>query len=144
MIEEGVVISTSDDLAVVELERGEFCKGCNACATFGDGRMCLEAKNALDAQIGDKVRVEVASKHVLSGAMLIFVLPILAMIAGYFIGQRFSTGASELPGIIGAFAGLAGVLILNRLIAPKNATTQTNAVVIGYGASGNDRIERDN
>ncbi len=143
MREEGVVISTSRDLAVIELERGEFCKSCNVCDAFGEGKMYLEAKNPMNARVGDNVRVEVASKHVLSGALLIFILPILAMIAGYFAGRHLYPGPGELPGIIGAFTGFVGMLIFNRFVSTKKSTIQTNAVIIGYGASGSDRNKKD-
>ncbi|MDZ7725377.1 MAG: SoxR reducing system RseC family protein [candidate division KSB1 bacterium] len=116
MQEHGKIIKCDGREAVVEIEQGEQCKHCNACHMFGESKMRLTAHNGIDAQPGDHVTVVVEPRFVLTSSFLIFIFPILAMIAGYFVGQTFSQSPDERFGILGAFAGLLMALGFNRMV----------------------------
>lgn len=122
MQEQGKIIRIIGDEAVVELEQGEQCKNCNACRMFGDSTMQLTARNEVRARIGDRVVVHVNPQFILKSVFWIFIFPVLAMIAGYGLGQFLLHGSGESGGIVGAFSGLFLALLGNRiqnsLIAP--------------------------
>ena len=116
MQEHGKIIKLDGKEAVVEIEQGEQCKHCNACHMFGESKMRLTAHNGIDAQPGDHVTVLVEPRFVLASSFLIFIFPILVMIAGYYIGQSFSQNTDEWYGILGAFGGLLLALGINRTL----------------------------
>lgn len=113
MKEQGKIIKRDGNQAVIEIEQGEQCKHCNACHMFGESKMRLTAYNGIDAQVGEHVIVYVQPGFVLKSSFLIFIFPLLAMFAGYFVGQWFTQNSNELSGIIGAFSGLILALLIN-------------------------------
>ncbi|HNR67850.1 MAG TPA: SoxR reducing system RseC family protein [bacterium] len=115
MQESGIVLAVEGNRARVRLNRSEKCGECGLCDCFGDGGMRLTAENALGAKIGDQVTVFVQPKQLIGHSFLLFLFPIAALIAGYFVGRSVlaSPDSAEGPGILGAFVGLlaaAGVI----------------------------------
>jgi sigma-E factor negative regulatory protein RseC len=90
--EEGVVIRVEGGTAWVKTRRGSACASCSArhsCASpEGDGReMEVAAINVVGAAIGDQVVVSIASAALLKASFLLYVFPIICMIAGAFAGN---------------------------------------------------------
>ena len=108
MRESGVIISARGAFVNIQIERGEKCGECSACFIDTSGKMQVEARNDIGAKIGDRVEVEIEPKRVVGHSFLIFVFPILMMIAGYFVALQFRTigDTGEGPGIVGAFTAL--------------------------------------
>lgn len=83
MIEQGEVIEAAGDRARVRLPRNDSCRACGLCLFAGEGRgMILEAENPVGAGAGDRVEVELERRDPLAAAVLLFGLPLLAMLAG--------------------------------------------------------------
>jgi len=110
--ERGVVESAEGGKAEVLMDAGagSACAGCRAC-TVGLGevrRVKVDMPEGLKA--GDKVVVEVALPSVYVGILLLFVLPIVGLLAGGFLGE----GAARALGVEGGLetvavvAGIAG------------------------------------
>ena len=123
MREEGIVVSSSGPTATVRFVKGEHCDSCRVCEAFGEGSAELVARNDVGARAGDRVLVEIPARDVVSGSFLIFIVPAIMMILGYFAGSRW-LGSSDGAGISGAFAFLGLSLILlragNRYFASRN------------------------
>jgi sigma-E factor negative regulatory protein RseC len=105
MIESGVVNKVEKDLAYVTMVKGEQCAGCTACKAFGEGSFELIALNESKARPGDSVEVEINPKQVVKHSIIVFLLPVLSLIIGYFLGNSYLTqiGLSlEAAGIIGS------------------------------------------
>ena len=135
MIESGVVRKIDKNLAWVTMVKGEHCAGCNACSAFGEGSVELIALNETNAKPGDRVEVEINPRQVVKHSAIVFLLPVLSLIFGYFLGSSYLTkiGLSlEAAGIIGSI----GLMVL------------TFAAIIGYdrilgkSQSTNARINR--
>ena len=91
--------------------KGEQCAGCTACNAFGEGSFELVALNDPGAKVGDKVEVEINPRQVIKHSTIVFLLPVLSLIIGYFLGNSYLTliGLSlEAAGIIGSL----GLMIL--------------------------------
>jgi len=118
MIECGVVVSTKDGFATIRMQKGEACKDCNICDSFGDGFRSIEAVNDIGAKIGEQVEVEIKSSNLLKYSFLVFIFPILLMIGGYFAGISLMNngGSNEGSGILGAFTGLLLAFVLIKII----------------------------
>jgi sigma-E factor negative regulatory protein RseC len=91
-IEEGVVIKVAGETAWVKTRRGSACASCSArhaCASpEGDGQeMEVETINLAGAAIGDHVVISIESAALLKASFLLYVFPIICMIAGAFAGN---------------------------------------------------------
>lgn len=102
-----------EDRAVVEVIRRSACSGdCKSCGgCSGDERvMRVRALNRVNAAVGDRVVIESSTKKVLALAWVAYVLPIILMVAFYFLpvgGEGMKIACS--------FAGLAlgvGICVL--------------------------------
>ena len=116
MKESGIVVSAQKNFATIQIVRGEKCQGCTLCDDVGADKMQVQAMNRIGAGVGDWVEVEIEPGQVLGHSFLLFVMPILIMIVGYFIGSRLGDGSGEGYGILGSLAGVAlSFLILKGL-----------------------------
>ena len=86
MQDKGKVIELIGSDAVVEFEANSACAKCGACLNAGHGMMRALVKNPLNAKVGDSVEVEILPVFVIGASFLIFIFPLLFLIAGYFLG----------------------------------------------------------
>lgn len=121
--EEGVVFkmgSSEAGTAWVKTSRTSACESCSskaACHVGGGGKeMEVEAINTADARVGDRIVLNINTASLLKATFLLYVFPILAMIAGAVLGQAVAlkrgsdpSGLSALFGFL--FFGLAFVVI---------------------------------
>ena len=111
MIETGRVIRRlGGDRVEVELIPPSDCGECKICASLaGDAPKRLVAQDPFDAEVGECVRLELAPGRMVGLSALVFLLPIVAFVAGYalvavFIGQG-SAGQTAL-GVAGGAAAM--------------------------------------
>jgi sigma-E factor negative regulatory protein RseC len=133
MRETGVIVSEEQNRATIQLAKGDKCKSCNICTTTEPNRMQLQAINKIDAGVGDTVEVEVPPGRVIGSSFLIFIVPIILMIVGYFVGNSFfgpASGNGEGAGIIGSILGFLFSLILLKLIDSQIGQKTEMAFVI--------------
>lgn len=119
MIETGIVERVEKNIAWIKMIKGDQCSGCNVCKTFGEGSVQLVALNDVSAKPGDRVEVEIDPTQVVKHSAIVFLLPVLGLILGYFFGASYhqQVGLSEQSaGIIGSL-GLMVVMF---------------AVIVGY------------
>ncbi|RJX33877.1 MAG: hypothetical protein C4525_08395 [Desulfarculus sp.] len=92
MQEEGRVVQTLGGLAQVETIQQEACKSCGArgaCHTLGgDKKRIISALNQAQAQPGDRVLLSMPRKGVLGASFLVYMLPVIALLAGAALGKR--------------------------------------------------------
>lgn len=128
MIEEqAIVVRVEGDRAYLEVERGEPCGMCGAtqgCGVSMWGRLfsnrhgSMSLPNSLQLGIGDRVVVAVDDGALLSGALIAYLLPLLLVCAGGFVGAMLGSSRiqSDWYGVLGAVCGLASGLIMVRRI----------------------------
>jgi len=118
MIECGIVISAHNGFATVQMQKGDNCKDCTICDSYGAGFRSIEAVNNIGAQVGDSVEVEIKSSNLLKYSFLVFIFPIIMMIAGYFAGiSIYNKGEiHEGYGILGSLTGLLLSFVLIKIV----------------------------
>ena len=89
--ETGTVIKLENDMAVIMLNSNGSCKGCGA-ATMGlcrpAGNMSvLEAKNTLNAVVGDTVKIGLDKRVQRRGFFLAYIVPVVSFMAGSLAGM---------------------------------------------------------
>ncbi|MBN7772415.1 SoxR reducing system RseC family protein [Clostridium aminobutyricum] len=111
--EDGIIIETcKENMAKVKLGRHNDCKNCGACP--GDNTLIIEAQNLIGAKSGQRVILEVKETNMLVAAFVVYIVPLLAILAGVMIGHEiavklgYSIQSFEIGG--GIFAFLLSVL----------------------------------
>lgn len=88
--EEGIVTEVTPTTAWVKTTRSSACKGCSArhsCSPQNNQETLVEVVNPVQAQVGDRILLNIESASLLKASFLIYVFPILCMLAGAGLGQ---------------------------------------------------------
>jgi sigma-E factor negative regulatory protein RseC len=148
--EEGVVTKIeSAATAWVKTTRSGACKSCSArssCHSLGGGEETeVEALNHAGAQIGQKVVLSFDTSPLLKATFLLYLFPILTMMAGAFIGQQLATTFHLDPSFLAAvfgflFFGLTLVFVRSKgnKLAKRDEYRPKIIRVVGYAVVEND------
>jgi sigma-E factor negative regulatory protein RseC len=139
----GIVIKTeSGNYAHVLADRKGACggcqstpSGCHSCLT--SAKMESRVSNPVSAKAGDLVKIRLSSTDLLTGAAILYLLPILGLLIGAFIGVLASTafGLAEIIGSIGGaltglFVGYVAVITLDRSPSIRRRITPTITAIV--------------
>jgi len=118
----GKIVKFKNGKAVVQMETGSQCNHCaarHACSVIDGAARQIEIPVENSIHINDQVTLSYQAKSRIISALLVFILPIIFLIAGYFVG--FEVFSSEGKAILSSIAGLifAFVLLwgLNKILA---------------------------
>lgn len=109
-----VVRQLSGGRAEVSVSRktacGGNCENCESCIVQNDIK--VTAFNPINAPDGSQVVIESETSKIYKAIILVYVMPLILFLAGYFISGLFCSG--EGAKIIASFAGLVigGVIIV--------------------------------
>lgn len=133
------VMQINHQFALVQAEQGSGCEQC-------DGKGCGSSKltqmfcstprqfqvdNPIDARVGDQVIVGVANGAVLRGIGLVYLLPLLAMIAGATLGSvSVAPELSDTYAAAGALAGLLVGFVCARWLASRRASHHSQPHIV--------------
>lgn len=121
----GVVTEIRDGYAAVLVAKtsmcGENCGACKGGCKPGTQKALAKIDCTQAVHAGDRVALELDSKKVLAMAAVLYVLPVLALFAAYFIAEHFFH--SEPISIVSAFAAAFFVFFFAKLLdnALKNS-----------------------
>ncbi len=129
MTEIGCVASVEGDAAVVAMPGSSNCEQCGICLMAQEGReFLLLARNSAGARPGDTVEVEVEAGRVVAAAFAVYMVPVIATIGGFLVGNAITGGApdSHLPIVmaIGCLVVSFGLVWLYDLRLRKSETRQ--------------------
>lgn len=111
MQELGIVTAVHGSLADVRISRTTACATCGKCHGFDENQQLLvKARNSAGAAVGDAVRLELEGVSVVRAAAIVYGLPLLGLLAGFFIGG--AVRASSGQALSGWFGGLGFLLAL--------------------------------
>lgn len=129
MIEETArVIEAGAGYALVEIHRASACGSCQSQTSCGSaalaqlwGNKSLRARalSTLTLQPGDSVVVGMADGVLVRGALLVYLLPIVLLIAGALVAQLSFAAAGEEVVIVCAALGLVLGLLMVRIMAQR-------------------------
>ena len=135
MQQKAVVLKTyPDNTAELSVQRqsacGGNCSGCEGCS-FRENVIRIRADNNVSALPGQTVIVETRSRQIFRYAILIYILPVVFLVAGYLLASLlgFPESVCVLLGFLLLLAGTAVVIFLQ--IKKKNdpVTYSINAIV---------------
>nr|WP_072514237.1 SoxR reducing system RseC family protein [Ndongobacter massiliensis] len=126
MITKGLVVNTEKDRCEVLVFREEACGSCASC---GEG--CSASRptkywiaNALDAELGDEVTLEVENRRFFFSIFHLYVLPLLLFLGGILGTAQLLVAMhvqSELLAFLGGLVGLGIYSVIARLTNRKVA-----------------------
>jgi sigma-E factor negative regulatory protein RseC len=107
--ETGTVIEVRPGFAMVMLKRNETCARCHGCFESKNKEyMISEVRDTYGVSIGNVVRIETSGVSKVKGGFILYILPILLLVAGYFAGSESARAlgiesAAEIFGIFTSF-----------------------------------------
>ncbi|MGI6659922.1 MAG: SoxR reducing system RseC family protein [Dethiobacteraceae bacterium] len=128
----GLVVEVKEDKAVVAVKRHDVCSKCGGCgvAASGRGETQLEALNKVNATVGQTVKIYSDTSHILKASFMVYIVPLLALLAGLFIGQQLEGSAGlRLDVLLGAVFLLISYFLV-RSYDRKVAGRQLAAAVV--------------
>ncbi len=131
-----IVIRLEGEDAVVESTQGGGCGHCDSEKGCGSGKLSqlfsaqprrFRVRNEARAQPGTEVQISVAEGVLLRSALLMYVLPLLLLLAGGALGGQLAQEAASADG----YAALGGALglVLGFLLARWLAARQLGSAV---------------
>lgn len=134
MIEENArVIAIENNQLLLEAETRAACSACAAkqgCGTsvlskwVGRKFTRFQAPNTVNARVGDEVVVGLAEEAMLRGSVLVYLLPLLAMIGFALLADSListDTASRDLLVLVSAVAGFALMLFISRWFLSTNS-----------------------
>ena len=107
-----------------QMECGLHCDGaCAGCTQRPKEEILALASNPIGARPGDVVEVEPTGGHNLVTPVVVFLLPCVALVAGYLAGQSMGLGEGACLGMaaLGVLAGFVPAILMNRIILRRKA-----------------------
>jgi sigma-E factor negative regulatory protein RseC len=137
MIEDiGKIVRIDGDKVYVEVERSSACAQCGlqeAEELAAGGKVVFEAYNMAEADIGDRVRVQVRTGAYTKASLYIYGIPVLFLVIGAIAGAYAAPilkRSSDTMSALFAMGGLVvGVIILFLLRKRTNKTEYMPVVV---------------
>ncbi len=135
------VIRIAGDRAIVTVERQAACDGCHKnkdggtcsiCSLTGAGRKFeATAINTIGAGVGDRVTVSTDSGRVLGYSVLVFLVPLVAGIAFYFLAGFLTNDDFWrcVALIIGFGFSFFGIWIYSRVVSKRRCDVEIVAIV---------------
>jgi sigma-E factor negative regulatory protein RseC len=107
----------------VEIDPGDLCGSCAnkaACQIEGEsGKRTMFVQSEMDVKEGDMVQINVPEGSAVFSAFLVFIVPLIFLGAGYFVGAEWGQGWGILSAFLGLGFGLLVVRLVDRWIGAK-------------------------
>ena len=143
MIEEHArVIAVENGQLLLEAQTKASCSACavkQGCGTsvvskwVGRKFTRFQAPNTVNARVGDEVVVGLAEEAMLKGSVLVYLLPLLAMIGFALLADSLiaaDTASRDLMVLIAAVAGFSLMLVISRLLLSTGSNSSKLTPVV--------------
>ncbi|CAH2212637.1 SoxR reducing system RseC family protein [Tepidibacter aestuarii] len=122
MRQTGVVISTNENTAILNMQRHSACASCGGCGMGKEEskEMQIEAVNRVGAKKGDFVEVDVSTPNVLKAAAIAYVIPLIVLFVGIVISSKvltiinYSSNVETMSAIIGTLLMSVAFMIIKK------------------------------
>ena len=125
-----IVVHVSGDEALVESKGGLGCGNCDSVQGCSSGKLSqlfcskprqFRVKNDANASVGDEVRVTLPEGVLLRSSVLMYVLPLVLLLAGAMLGALWAGEAANSDGyaLAGALFGLVTGFLLAKWVSRR-------------------------
>lgn len=125
----GKVIKVDGKKAQVRVFRATACGGeCGKCGGCFPTSMIIDATNDVNANVGQLVKLYSSTKNILLGAVLVYIMPVIALIVAYIVTYNYIISKemninAELISILVGIIVLAISFVIVKLIDKKISET---------------------
>lgn len=120
-MDNGLVKRIEGNFAFIEMELNSGCRTCEnrAVCMSGDKPALIKIENKLNLAAGDKVEIDLPPQAKLTAGFLLFILPLIFLLIGYYIGYAIdpTENSGIIGGAIGFFSGVIDLIFINRIMA---------------------------
>ncbi len=104
---------------------GHDCEECAGCGVSG-ASVRAAARNPIGAEVGQKVVVESSTKKLLGVMLVVYILPFVLFLLGYFLTDSLASETLRYVIAIAAFlAGIIPAIVYDRRVRRTGALTFT-------------------
>ncbi len=121
MAEQGKVFEMENDKVKVKMVRSEACKDCHACDMGKSQEMIISARALCEVNIGDTVEVHLENKDFLKATSIMYGIPLITLIFGFFIGYYLGNNLGVSGDFIGFISGILFLAITYNWIKSKES-----------------------
>jgi len=107
LLEQGMVIKNNGKGMEIRMQPSAACESCGVCFVDKSKFQVLHVEQKINAQPGDLVEVEVRPGFAIRSAFLLFFLPIVMFIGGYYLFPEIM----NIPGLNAVYQGILGGII---------------------------------
>lgn len=133
MINKGIVKKIDGNKILVKLYKDTACSHCSGCSAEGKYGKDFEFTTDMKAEIGDTVTFEISAGKVIKAASIAYVFPAIAMIGGYFVGEKllgFSENKSILTSFLMLILSFICLFFYDKLIVKKRTNSEIEIISI--------------
>jgi len=112
-VEEGIVIETAGNKAMIKPGKHDECVCCGVCP--GTDSPIFEADNRIGAKVGQRVLYEVVDTYKIKSALIIFAAPLIAAFLGVVAGGEIAEALTK-DILTGRIAGGAAAFLITVII----------------------------
>ena len=128
----GTVTELNGDTATIVFKRSKACGDCHACIMFGSDQAQTELKNTLGAKVGDRVSVELHSGSVMKASLIMYGIPIVALLAGAIAGSFISNLFTAILGISAAALALLAIRLFEPRLKKRGEFNPVMIEIVGH------------
>lgn len=116
----GVITEIINNEAIVMLASSASCGNCGCSVkTRKDGELCdnnqyIKVNNKIDGKVGDPVSVEFKTSEMLKTSIMLYLIPLILLVAGIFLGMSVQTN-ELISFLIGVVFMAISYIVLNKL-----------------------------
>ena len=103
---------------------GHDCEECAGCGMTGSA-IYAKAKNSIGATPGQKVVVESSTKKLLGVVALVYLLPVIFFLLGYFLSEGISENIRYVIAVAAAALTMIPIMLYDRYARRNNTLTYT-------------------
>lgn len=122
MREAGEVVELKNGKAYLRFNRTAACSKCGACGMLaGKSDVTVEAKNTLDAHVGDRVEMEFSSRNAYQSTLIAYIFPLIMLFLGLWLGYVIPQTLFDTQDAFAAIMGIifaAGAFLIIKLLNP--------------------------
>jgi len=127
----GTVVGLSHEKAEIMIVRHSACSKCEEKCDLAESHeqdeIIVEVENSIGVNKGEQVLLEMEERNILFASLIVYLLPLVAMIIGYFVfswfALRMGLQSGEGAGIIGTlvflFLSFLGIHLINPYLEKK-------------------------
>ena len=103
---------------------GHDCEECAGCGMTG-AAVYTTAKDNIGVSVGQKVVVESSTKKLLGVVAVVYLLPVICFLAGYFLSEGLAENLRYVTAIAAAALTMIPIVLLDRHAKRTEALTYT-------------------